>query len=148
MRTHDRFGAVISVHRPVAQMVHRYCTESGCDRRVEGRRRLCDKHRAEHAQVTRARKIQTRDKAAELQARCARYGITLDQYEATYLQQNGRCFICGGLDNDRSLAIDHDHGTGKVRGLLCSPCNRALGLLMDDPERARAAARYLEIHQE
>jgi hypothetical protein len=44
------------------------------------------------------------------------------------------------------LAVDHSHETGAFRGLLCHSCNRAIGLLGDDPARLRAAAEYLEDH--
>jgi hypothetical protein len=57
--------------------------------------------------------------------------------------QSGVCAICGGGNGDRRLAIDHDHMTGRVRGLLCSACNRAIGLLRDSPDRFTKAATYL-----
>ena len=78
-------------------------------------------------------------------ARTARFrlhGITLDQYHAKFEAQNECCAICG-----RWMAhphIDHDHATGKHRGLLCGDCNRGLGQFRDRPERCRAAALYLE----
>lgn len=55
-----------------------------------------------------------------------RYGITLDDYNSVLEAQNGRCAICGELPSNH-LCIDHDHKTGKVRGLLCISCNVALG---------------------
>lgn len=86
------------------------------------------------------------------------YGITLDKYRELLTQQNGVCAICGKLpgetrpDQGRSqgrpvrplLAVDHDHATGKVRGLLCLPCNRGIGFLEDDIETVRSALKYLE----
>lgn len=54
-----------------------------------------------------------------------RYGITLEDYRSMYEKQNGRCAICKKVWH-RSLFIDHDHSTGKVRGLLCQPCNNFL----------------------
>lgn len=61
--------------------------------------------------------------------------------------QRGRCAGCGSTDNgDRrfdTFAVDHDHQTGKVRGLLCSPCNLALGHVNDSPDRLMALAAYL-----
>jgi hypothetical protein len=56
-------------------------------------------------------------------------------------KQGGICAICRETKIDR---IDHDHKTGKVRGLLCHCCNAALGLFRDLPDRLRAAAEYLE----
>ena len=59
-----------------------------------------------------------------------RYGIGTDEYDALYEKQGGRCAFCGGTSNGRGrLAVDHDHATGRVRGLLCFTCNTALGRL-------------------
>ena len=72
------------------------------------------------------------------------YGITLDQYNEMLEVQGGVCAICGNTCQTRSrLAVDHDHETGKVRGLLCNGCNRGIGLLNDSPELLRAAIGYL-----
>lgn len=86
------------------------------------------------------------------------YGLTLEAYEAMLERQGGGCLICSMKpDSPYSLHVDHDHSCcairkkscGRcVRGLLCSPCNTALGLLLDDPRRFRAAAAYLERHRE
>lgn len=63
--------------------------------------------------------------------------------------QANKCAICGcegGSEDNRGdrLAVDHDHETGVVRGLLCHKCNTAIGLLRDDPEVLRRAADYLD----
>ena len=57
--------------------------------------------------------------------------------------QNGVCAICQQNPKDRRLAVDHDHRTMRVRGLLCNTCNRAIGQMGDDPVRLRRAAEYL-----
>jgi hypothetical protein len=57
--------------------------------------------------------------------------------------QRGRCAICRRTSK-RELHIDHCHKTGKVRGLLCSACNPALGAFKDDPKLLMAAVRYLK----
>lgn len=79
-----------------------------------------------------------------------KFGLTEEAYASMLAGQLGLCAICGQpeTNNGRSgavkpLAIDHDHKSGKVRGLLCDNCNQALGRMEDDPERLEAAARYL-----
>jgi hypothetical protein len=71
------------------------------------------------------------------------YGITVEEYDEMLESQGGGCYICGVGPVGRALDIDHDHRTGKVRGLLCSNHNRALGLLGDDPDLLLAAHTYL-----
>ncbi len=71
----------------------------------------------------------------------AGYGIGLGYFDAMVLAQGGRC-VCG--EELRSLHVDHDHKTGRVRGLLCRACNLAAGYLKDCPGRARRLAAYLE----
>lgn len=63
------------------------------------------------------------------------YGITLEQWQEMYDLQEGCCKICKRHQSelDRTLFVDHDHKTGKVRGLLCSLCNQFLGRIDDDP---------------
>lgn len=73
------------------------------------------------------------------------YGITLEEYNNMLLQQNELCAICGNknLPNSGSLAVDHNHTTGKVRGLLCIMCNRGLGNFYDNTEYLTKAIEYL-----
>jgi hypothetical protein len=59
----------------------------------------------------------------------SRFGITLDDYNAMLLAQNNACAICG--QHGRKLHVDHCHTTGKVRGLLCAPCNSFLGRIKE-----------------
>lgn len=73
------------------------------------------------------------------------FGITLGDYERMLDEQGGGCAICGALEPEgSSLHVDHDHGTGDVRALLCFPCNNALGLLEEDEERVRTLLEYLQ----
>lgn len=61
-----------------------------------------------------------------------RYGITVEEYETMLVEQDGRCAICGSAESrgrGGRLSVDHNHETGEVRGLLCQPCNLALGTL-------------------
>lgn len=55
-----------------------------------------------------------------------RYGITLDEYSRMLAEQNGVCKICQ-TEKQKALHVDHDHATGRVRGLLCASCNSILG---------------------
>lgn len=73
-----------------------------------------------------------------------KYGITPEHYDELLAAQGGVCAICGREPRpDISLHVDHDHGTGDIRGLLCFCCNNALGDFEDDYERLAAAVRYL-----
>ena len=68
----------------------------------------------------------------------------LSPYEFMLEKQGGVCAICKNkCSTGRALAIDHDHETKKVRGLLCGKCNRGLGLFNDSSGRLFAAASYL-----
>ena len=77
------------------------------------------------------------------------YGISLEEYNRKMAQQNCRCKIClTHQDNlKRAMCVDHDHETGKVRGLLCDTCNRSLGLLKDDINTLERALEYLKEHK-
>ena len=64
-------------------------------------------------------------------------------YNAMWLAQDGKCAICR-LVCIKSLAVDHCHKTGKIRGLLCMRCNTALGMFKDDPSLLLRAIEYLK----
>ena len=72
------------------------------------------------------------------------YGLTLEAYQDLFARQGGVCAICGAPPGNRALAVDHDHGSGEVRGLLCTRCNVGIGGFRDDPELLAAAIAYLE----
>ena len=69
--------------------------------------------------------------------------MSLRDYDLMLARQRGVCAVCGEQPA-RRLCVDHCHVTGKVRGLLCSPCNLAIGQLKDSPARLRKAAAYVE----
>jgi len=74
------------------------------------------------------------------------YGVSRDDYAELLVEQNNVCALCGTDPGDRALAVDHDHRSGSIRGLLCSTCNTGLGALRDDPQLLRRAISYLEAH--
>lgn len=80
------------------------------------------------------------------------FGIDRTEYDELLVSQEDGCAICGrsssGSSQFKRLVVDHDHTTGKVRGLLCDPCNRGIGLLQDDPSVIQKAIDYLNKHKE
>lgn len=78
-----------------------------------------------------------------------RYGITAQEYDLLLLTQGGGCAICRReCGSGRQLAVDHDHDSGDIRGLLCKNCNTGLGLMKDSPALLRAGAAYIEQHKQ
>ncbi len=70
--------------------------------------------------------------------------LTLKEYKNLIIKQNNLCAIClNTCKTKRALSIDHNHITGKVRGLLCMKCNRAIGLFNDNPSLVQNAYNYL-----
>lgn len=128
--------------------------------RERNRERLNEKNRAYVAANRKADNARQRawraanpDKAAAIKQRYvekklgAAYGLAPDDYTRLLSEQGGVCAICTAPQRHRTftrLVIDHDHATGKVRGLLCSQCTTAIGMTNDSPARLRAAAAYLE----
>ena len=98
-------------------------------------------HRAELTAITRKANLKKN------------YGMTPEDYLKMFNVQRGLCSICRELEKSvykgrpRRLAVDHDHLTGKIRSLLCSRCNTAVGVLNDNPVLLRAAADYIEKHR-
>lgn len=82
------------------------------------------------------------------------YGIDEKELERMKESQDNKCSLCGSQGfligkkgHHEKLAVDHCHKTGKVRSLLCHNCNRALGLLQDDPDLMERAADYIRMHK-
>lgn len=74
------------------------------------------------------------------------YGITQAEYEAMVERQKGACAVCRRPPKTGRLHIDHDHDSGKVRGLLCMPCNSFLGKISEDVVILKRAVAYLTGH--
>ena len=74
----------------------------------------------------------------------AQYGLTPGEYDAILVVQGGGCAICGGHNpSGQRLAVDHDHTTDRVRGLLCHSCNTKIAKVEYVPSNALEIARYL-----
>lgn len=126
--------------------VSTYCRECLKERsRDYGRR---------HKKAVSERNAEYREKHAQRirsqrrNSRLARvFGITPEKYNEMLSAQNGVCAICAKPSRDKNkkpLYVDHDHGTGEVRGLLCHRCNAGIGLLGDSADMLRLAIAYLE----
>lgn len=80
----------------------------------------------------------------------SKYKLSEHDYNALIKEQNNLCKICGNKETGqfkgkkKRLSVDHNHGTGKVRGLLCSYCNIGLGVFKDSPNILRKAIKYLD----
>jgi hypothetical protein len=103
------------------------------------------RHRKSHSARLRVQETETH--------RRRQYGLLPEMYDSMLNEQRGLCAVCqqpealGGRGGAvMPLSVDHNHGTGVVRGLLCSLCNRAIGLLRDNPGIAEAAAAYRRHH--
>ena len=72
------------------------------------------------------------------------YGLSVDEYDAMVAAQHGKCAACGAKTK---LVLDHDHETGHVRGLICNPCNLALGFAEDSIKRLEQLRTYLYKHK-
>ena len=73
-----------------------------------------------------------------------RYGITQTKYQSLLNSQNNRCLLCGTkFDSNSKPHVDHCHASGRVRGLLCNPCNTMLGFAKDNPKTLANAISYL-----
>ena len=107
----------------------------------------------EHMQETKNESMKQASRRAKDHNLMYFYGIDHAEYDRMNDSQGGLCAIChqpprgGGPRKILHLCVDHDHATGKVRGLLCYHCNRALGCLKEDPSLFDAAKAYLLAHQ-
>lgn len=121
------------------------------DERREKRKLYNQKYQAENREKVRQLRVDYRIRNKELlpqmrrEANLKQYGLSIQQFEEMVQAQGGLCKVCRRPPDGRwgTLQVDHCHTTGRVRGLLCVNCNQAIGLLQDNPEYAREAARYL-----
>lgn len=100
-------------------------------------------HPEKRYRVTHPEKARRSQKNSQLQKR---YGIDVDYYEQLLAEQNSKCAICEKDESafQRSFHVDHDHTTGRIRGLLCVNCNTAIGKLQENVLIVERAANYLK----
>lgn len=121
--------------------LYSYCKE--CARLKRRSSRSFNPERAREVRYAWNKKNPTKVKESSL--RCA-YGMTLFEYEELNKKQNSLCAICFKTNDGKPLFVDHDHTTNKIRELLCSQCNSAIGLMKEDILILKSAITYLEKH--
>jgi hypothetical protein len=126
--------------------------------RTEERRRKNYRERSEEKKLLtiEKRKLYRKKNADKMKSWSLKksYGITLHDYNEMLINQNGVCAICNKQEQSldwrtksiRNLAVDHHHGTNKIRGLLCMNCNTAIGLLKEDLNLIKLLYHYLNKH--
>jgi len=126
-RTKNGRDADPEKHRTSVRMAHQTRKENG----------KAEEYKPRHKVI--ARKFQLKYK----------FGLTLEDYNSMFDEQQGKCAVCGRHQSELklSLAVDHNHETGKVRGLLCSGCNTALGMLRENKNSILSMVEYLKRHE-
>ena len=100
----------------------------------------------ERRRASQRRRYAANPRAAQSGVLKSKYGITLDDYDALLASQNGVCAIClKKQSTERRLSVDHDHTTGRVRGILCKDCNTGIGHLRDSITILESAIQYLRL---
>ena len=101
--------------------------EKNKDKIAEVKKEYYEKNKDKIAEVGKEYREKNKDKIKEYRI-LKTYNLTMEEYEEIYNRQNGCCPLCGKELNSVRVAIDHDHVTGKVRGIMCSVCNSQLGV--------------------
>lgn len=118
-------------------------------KRLKSMRQYYREHKSDRLEYAKKYRTKHPDRCKNTQLKKI-YDITLVEYTDILKNQNGGCAICHrktpGRWDRKYLVVDHNHKTGKVRGLLCDPCNKALGHFKDKIENLRNAQTYLEKH--
>lgn len=122
---------------------------SDCRRKIvaERKKRWTNAHRDRAHAANKQYRENNPDKIHSMKLQ-SRYGITFKDYVEMLAKQGGGCKICGRKDSGRKkqkyFSLDHDHVTGKIRGLLCAPCNTLIGLAQDNFSILIKASEYLK----
>lgn len=127
------------------------CKADGCDKPARCRG-FCNQHYNKWLWASGHRPPSVNPRSRRNARLRRHYGIGLAEYDAMFAQQDGKCAICKQPPGENvrahwggKLCIDHDHTTGRIRGLLCNDCNLAVGY-GKNPHILTAAARYLRNH--
>ena len=117
----------------------------------DGLQTVCKSCHAKTSSAGYRKMSQTEKDRRNARSKAARYGMSLDEMLAYVDAHNGLCDVCGKPDETHrkatwtnKLTFDHDHVSGKLRGMLCSRCNIAIGSVEDNPETLYALAEYIE----
>ena len=112
----------------------------------QGECRQCkNKHQTDKRQGTMQETKRTKKKRLK-----SKYNLSIEQYSEMIILQDSKCKICNNHidDNKSKVCVDHNHTTGKVRGLLCNHCNSMLGFAKDNIETLKEAIVYLNYYKE
>jgi hypothetical protein len=130
-----------SVWSPCRKCERKYTKEWYASRTEEQKAKVLKRGRTRSKIWQRENQLHIRTKWLQKQ-----YGLTLSEFGAMVVDQNGGCAICGteiDLNDKHSCNVDHRHADGFVRGILCSKCNQGIGLFNDDPMLLLSAAQYV-----
>lgn len=127
-------------HQTHCKRGHPFTDENTSIRKGKRHCRLCARYRKKFYRNKNKDAASIEDRKSSLKKN---YNISIEDYEMMALAQGGVCAVCKTYPTRRRLDVDHNHKTGTIRGLLCEHCNKALGLLRDDPKLLLAAAAYI-----
>jgi len=123
------------------------------DRMREQKARAWQKNRDKELQKAKERYQLDKERRASVRLK-KEFGITLVEYDAMFVLQKGRCAVCGDppkirdkYGNLRRFSVDHHHETGKVRQLLCGPCNMSIGLVKESISTLVNMIDYIKKHE-
>lgn len=140
---------ICNIEKPIEEFYKSNQVKDG----VIARCKICDKLKYKESRRLLRKKNKLKVKNQSL---IRSFGITLEDYNRMLEAQNGVCAICGKseiiidkrISKLRALTVDHNHKTGKVRGLLCARCNQALGLFKENSDVCFIAGKYLQKYKD
>jgi hypothetical protein len=139
-------------HKKETAIASKEYRETHKEKVAAGQKAYRDSHKKEIALYMKNDYLKNREKHID-RSRKTRYGMSRISFDLLLKEQGGVCAICetapwlSGKDNRKGPVVDHDHVTGKVRGILCKKCNTALGLVNDRLDMLKAMETYLKKSQ-